>query len=173
VKLGKRERMSLYVLLAVVSVMAAYRLVLADRVGEMASLHEGVPKKRSDLEMVQRISQAHLRRRSEADALRAKIESRGGEFDPFVFLKNVAQSAGLKDRHEITLQKLRVPKGSEFTPQGWIVELTGVSQIEIGEFLRRVYEADKLLLVSEFTIEPEKKVAGLHANMKIVTLLAE
>ncbi len=169
-KLRKRERKAVIILLAVTVIVAVYRLVLEERVSEMRSLSRSVPEKEKTLENVRDLRVRYLRKQSEETALRKKIEGRGARFDGFVFLKQVAENAGLRDRHTISLQPYRAEKGSKFTRQGWRVELRGVSQPEIGDFLRRVYAADKLLLVPEFTITPEQRTEGLRAEIQVLTL---
>jgi len=170
VKLQKRERNAVYVLVAVAAVVLMYRLFLRESVDDMLYLRENVPQKRSTLADVRRMSRVYLRKQGEADALSKRIDARGSGFDPFVFLKGVAEAAGLKDRHTISLQNYRYEKNSRFLPKGWNIELSGVSQTEIGQFLHRLYSADKLLLVTEFNITPERKTEGLHAEIKVVTL---
>jgi len=170
VKLQKREWTAVYILMAVIVGTAVYRLLLQDKVGEMGTLRASVPQKEKTLAEVQRYARFYQRKQNEANTLRARIEARGTGFDPFVFLKDTAESVELKDRHRIELQPWRQPKESEFEWRAWNVELTGVSQTEIGEFLHRVHAANKLLLVYEFGIVPESKIDGLHANIQIVTL---
>lgn len=169
-KLQKRERTAVYILVTVIVATVVYRLVLQDKVSEMVSLRASVPQKQETLTEVQRYAAFYKRKQNEANLLRARIEARGNKFDPFVFLKEAADSVDLKDRHTIQLQQYRPPKDSDFVPRGWNVKLTGVSQSEIGQFLRRVHAANKLLLVSEFVITPEKNIEGLNADLQIVTL---
>jgi len=169
-KLQKRERTAVYILMAVIVGTAVYRLLLQDKVGEMASLRASVPQKEKTLAEVLRYAGFYQRKQNEANMLRARLEARGSGFDPYVFLKDMAESVQLKDRHTIELQQWRQPKESEFEWRAWNVKLTGVSQTEIGEFLQKVYAANKLLLVYEFVIAPERNIDGLSADMQIVTL---
>jgi len=170
VKLQKRERTAVYVLMAVIVGTAVYRLFLQDKAGEMWSLRASVPRKEKVLAEVLRYAKFYQRKQNETNMLRARLEARGSGFDPFVFLKNAAASVQLKDRHTIKLQRFRQSKESEFEWRAWNVKLTGVSQTEIGEFLHEVYAANKLLLVYEFTIVPERNIDGLSADIQIVTL---
>ena len=169
-KLQKRERTAVYILIAVSVATVLYRTVLQDKVSEMVLLRASVPQKERTLKEVLRYAEFYKRKQNEADLLRARIEARGNKFDPFVFLKEAADSVELKDRHTIQLQQYRQSKDSEFVPRGWNVKLTGVSQSEIGQFLRKVYAANKLLLVSEFVITPERNINGLSADLQVVTL---
>ncbi len=169
-KLQKRERMAVYILMTVIVATVVYRLLLKDMVSEMVSLRASVPLKEKTLTEVQRYAAFYKRKQNEANLLRARIEDRGNEFDPFVFLKGAADSVELKDRHTIQLQQFRQSKDSEFVPRGWNLKLTGVSQSEIGQFLYKVHAANKLLLVSEFVITPEREIKGLNADLQIVTL---
>ena len=169
-KLQKRERTAVYILMTVIVATAAYRLVLQDKISEMVTLRSSVPQKQGTLDEVRRYAKFYQRKQNEANVLRARIKARGKKFDPFVFLKEAADSVELKDRHTIQLQQYRQSKDSEFVPRGWNVKLTGVSQNEIGQFLHKVHSANKLLLVSEFVITPEKKIEGLNADLQIVTL---
>lgn len=169
-KLQKRERLLVFVGAPIVVITLLYQFVLSDRLDEFSMLRETVPARHQDLNEAKKICSVLTRRRANAEALRNKIASRGSGFDAFVFLKSIAQQAKLRDRHDITLQNLRGSAGSEFSPKAWKVVLKGVKQVEIGEFLRRVYESDQLLHVSEFTITPEKNINGLHAEITVLTL---
>ncbi len=147
-----------------------YQFAIADKIDELSILKQRVPAQQADLNEARRIRNVIARRQANEDALQQKIQKRGAGFDAFVFLKNIADRVNLKDRHTITLQNPRGSKESRFALKGWKVVLKGVSQVEVGEFMRQVYEADQLLHISEFSLTPEKNANGLHAEISIVTL---
>jgi len=171
-RLGRRERVFLYVGAPVPIMILLYTFAFGPHLDSLKSLQQVLPDKRAELQDVRRIAEEQKATEAEIAELKQRIEQRGRGFDLGGFVSSTASNLKLKERCQVELVPQLPKAGLVYVPSSVKVSLEGVTLKELTELLYRVDTADKVLSVDNIEISlPGFGKKGLQVDMTISTLI--
>ena len=171
-KLGRREKIVLFVGVPILCLAVLYNFVLGPLLDELQRLNSVLARQEVDLREAQILAMEQTKLEAEIQELKNNLEARGGAFDLFGFVGSTVTKLKIDKRCKVKL--VPQPRKSEldYEPSVVTVTLEGVSLKELTDFLYRIHAAAKLLTVDPIEISvPSSRKGGLKAEMTISTLV--
>jgi len=171
-RLGRRQRLFLYVGIPVPIIVLVYSFAFGPHLDSLKSLQQVLPVKRGELQSVRGIAEEQKATEAEIAELKQRIEQRGKGFDLGGFVSSTASSLKLRERCQVELVPQLPKAGLVYAPSSVKVSLEGVTLKELTDLLHGIDAADKVLSVENIEISlPGFGKQGLQVEMTISTLI--
>ncbi len=131
---------------------------------------QALAQNQDQLRSLQQLKQEELARLESQDDFRKRLETRPKTFDLLGYTDELLRQTKLKDRAKLNTSRSRASTSIEPMAE---LEMTGVSLVEIVDFLHRIYGSGNLVAVYEIDhIRPAKDNKGLDLSLTLVTVKA-